>query len=216
MKNGVISRTVRASRRLIGSSEPDRPTALARRVIDQSGLFDEQFYRQRYRSQLPDGVDPLDHYIARGARAGLAPNPWFDSEFYLTDNPDVAQSGWNPLFHFVQHGWKEMRSPSATGYDLVWHWVMDGQADAGTENPMKRHCAQYRATRAKSIVRKPEPLTDEEAPLFVAACHTALAEWQIGESALGAIAAYAARNKLWATAADPVSSSVTLIVTWMV
>ena len=37
----------------------------------------------------------------------------FDSEFYLISNPDVAQAGVDPCWHYFHHGWKENRNPSA-------------------------------------------------------------------------------------------------------
>ncbi|WP_368188443.1 glycosyltransferase family 4 protein [Aestuariibius sp. HNIBRBA575] len=36
----------------------------------------------------------------------------FDAEFYLEQNPDVAEVGANPLFHFATIGWIERRDPS--------------------------------------------------------------------------------------------------------
>ncbi|MGQ3017959.1 hypothetical protein [Phenylobacterium sp.] len=36
----------------------------------------------------------------------------FDRRFYLAENPDVAQSGVDPLTHFLESGWREARDPT--------------------------------------------------------------------------------------------------------
>lgn len=38
----------------------------------------------------------------------------FDSEFYLSRNRDVQQAGIDPLDHYLDHGWREGRNPSAS------------------------------------------------------------------------------------------------------
>lgn len=37
----------------------------------------------------------------------------FDAEYYLTSNPDVRNAGVDPAKHYLLHGWKERRDPSA-------------------------------------------------------------------------------------------------------
>ena len=39
---------------------------------------------------------------------------YFSALYYLTKNKDVFESGADPLDHFCQHGWKELRDPSPT------------------------------------------------------------------------------------------------------
>src|SRR5690606_20397523 len=48
--------------------------------------------------------------ISREARAAAA--ELFDPKFYLAMNHDVAESGADPLDHFLTHGWREGRDPS--------------------------------------------------------------------------------------------------------
>lgn len=38
-------------------------------------------------------------------------SPWFDSDWYLAHNLDVARSNMSALEHFVTYGWKECRDP---------------------------------------------------------------------------------------------------------
>ena len=39
--------------------------------------------------------------------------PGFDGDFYSQRNPDVVASRQDPLEHYLNHGWKEGREPSA-------------------------------------------------------------------------------------------------------
>lgn len=45
-------------------------------------------------------------------RAGLDPNPYFDSDWYISTNHDVETSGLDPLFHYVAFGESECRKPN--------------------------------------------------------------------------------------------------------
>lgn len=70
-------------------------------------LFDEEYYREQL--PLPLNGDLLEHYLQSGWRQGLNPSKSFETDYYLGANPDVAESGINPLLHFVRHGRAEGR-----------------------------------------------------------------------------------------------------------
>jgi GT2 family glycosyltransferase/glycosyltransferase involved in cell wall biosynthesis len=76
-----------------------RERRLVRR-IRASGLFDATFYTSQY-SDVPDGSDPVLHYVVSGAAEGRDPNPAFDTVAYLAEHPDVAASRCNPLIHYL-------------------------------------------------------------------------------------------------------------------
>ncbi|MPW20604.1 hypothetical protein GCT13_27920 [Paraburkholderia sp. CNPSo 3157] len=80
-----------------------------RRIIEQSGLFDEAFYRETYPDVARAGIDPLKHYVAWGGKEGRRPHPSFDPQWYTTQYPDVLQSGIHPLVHYLTIGRKEGR-----------------------------------------------------------------------------------------------------------
>ena len=200
MKYAAFS-SVRAFRK-VAAPKADRRMADLHNTLDQSGLFDAQFYQEKYLGQLPEGMNPLDHYILEGTAKRFDPNPWFDTAFYLTKNPDVVRAGLNPLLHFAQHGWQELRSPSPRTYDFVWHWVMENKDTFDLQNPMKRHCVLYRSAPDNVMVRAQAPLAAEEVPLFVEACRSVLTKHQLNESTLCVIGEYAVRNSLWSSAED--------------
>ncbi len=89
------------------------PRVRRKRNIDLvafSGLFDRDYYLSQHPTAA-NGVDPVAHYVEHGVAQGLDPNPWFDTSFYLENNPDVVRSGMNPLAHYHACGGAEGRSP---------------------------------------------------------------------------------------------------------
>jgi 2-polyprenyl-3-methyl-5-hydroxy-6-metoxy-1,4-benzoquinol methylase len=72
----------------------------------------------------------------RFARA-VSRSELFDPDFYLADNPDVAERGEDPLVHYVTHGAAERRFPSAPAAPLRRPvalpvlWIVSGPSSAG-------------------------------------------------------------------------------------
>lgn len=54
----------------------------------------------------------VEHF-AHGDREEHGTMPFFDSEYYLRNNPDVASAGVNPLLHYLRSGRREGRLPRA-------------------------------------------------------------------------------------------------------
>lgn len=87
----------------------------AAREVDESGLFDPDWYLREYEDVALAGMDPVRHYLWLGWRLSRDPGPKFDTGFYLRANPDVAASGAIPLLHYIRQGRREDREsrPSA-------------------------------------------------------------------------------------------------------
>ncbi|MCK1321661.1 glycosyltransferase [Bradyrhizobium sp. 162] len=81
------------------------------KILLRSQLFDATWYLRRYPDVAAARLDPLTHYVRRGAREGRNPNPLFDGDWYLDSYPDVAAAGINPLVHYAQYGDLEGRDP---------------------------------------------------------------------------------------------------------
>src|SRR5262249_57891657 len=79
-------------------------------LISRSGLFDRQHYSAQASEVGERGLDPIAHYLARGAAEGLDPHPLFDSSFYREQNPDLPADV-NPLVHYLRNGAAEGRDP---------------------------------------------------------------------------------------------------------
>ena len=75
-------------------------------------LFDAEWYLQQNADVAKALLDPVQHYLAYGAREGRNPNAHFDTKAYLAANADVRDSPLNPFLHFVLYGFREGRDPS--------------------------------------------------------------------------------------------------------
>lgn len=58
----------------------------------------------------------------------------FDSDYYLLHNPDVAEAGRDPLEHFCEQGWTELRRPRAD-FDVWWYWATHLDPSSEDINP---------------------------------------------------------------------------------
>ncbi len=73
-------------------------------AIARSGLFDRDWYCRNNPDVVAWGIDPLRHYMLRGASIGREPNGSFHTRSWLADNPAAAISGLNPLAYLVRSG----------------------------------------------------------------------------------------------------------------
>lgn len=68
-------------------------------LIENSGLFDREYYLSKNLDVMRVKVDPVRHYIEYGWREGRNPSAEFDTNYYLKHN--VSCEG-NPLIHFIE------------------------------------------------------------------------------------------------------------------
>ncbi|WP_412507133.1 hypothetical protein [Roseovarius sp. SYSU LYC5161] len=79
------------------------------RLIAASGLFDAEWYLQRYPDLAQAKDTPLRHFVRYGAYELRDPGPEFDSMKYHLHNPDVTAHGMAALMHYVRSGKSEGR-----------------------------------------------------------------------------------------------------------
>jgi len=87
----------------------------------ESPMFDVEWYKSI--SGLSSSTDwqAAAHFYDQGALEGLSPSRLFDCRAYLAQNPDVKESGVNPLWHFEVRGADEGRlAQSVKGSVAVW------------------------------------------------------------------------------------------------
>lgn len=115
-------------------------------LIKQSGLFDEQWYKEKYSDVASMDMDALEHFFGFGYREGRRPNPYFDPVWYLSQNPDVAGAGIHPLTHYISAGDAEGRRPILY-FDPSWYRLTFGSGD-----PIQLTLAHYLAHRLSASV----------------------------------------------------------------
>jgi hypothetical protein len=70
----------------------------------RQGLFDAEFYLDKYPDVRGAGVDTLRHYVEHGAAEGRKPNRLFDPAYYLRQRPEARAAGADPLIDFLEGG----------------------------------------------------------------------------------------------------------------
>jgi glycosyltransferase involved in cell wall biosynthesis len=75
-----------------------------RLTIERAELFDSAWYLERYPDVAATGVDPLDHYLWRGAAEMRDPSPLFDARRYAELHAADLRAVRNPLLHYVENG----------------------------------------------------------------------------------------------------------------
>jgi hypothetical protein len=96
-------------------------------LVASSFLFDATWYRDRYAEGQTPISDPVYDYLRTGAKRGLDPGPNFSTTAYNALHFDVAQTGMNPLVHYLRHGRSERRVifPSAFGAEVLLNDIQD-------------------------------------------------------------------------------------------
>ncbi len=103
-----------------GKAENRAATPRASGVEAMRAFFEADWYRDHYATELAaEGWDgePFEHYLTHGARAGWAPNSWFDELWYQTAYPDVSEAILEDHLlcgfeHWVSAGRFERREPA--------------------------------------------------------------------------------------------------------
>jgi glycosyltransferase involved in cell wall biosynthesis len=104
-------------------------------VIHQSGLFDRAYYLRTNPEVEADGLDPVLHYVLRGAQEGRDPHPLFDTSYYLNNNRAVGKGGANPLVHFLLVGGRAGRKPHPL-FDTSYYLDQNSGAARSAQNPL--------------------------------------------------------------------------------
>ena len=90
-------------------------------LLATSELFDPAWYLDTNTHVHSAGINPIKHYLRRGAREGRDPSPFFSTNDYIRQYPDVPTSGLNPLVHYITIGKREGREifPSTRAHQRV-------------------------------------------------------------------------------------------------
>lgn len=70
-------------------------------------LFDRRWYLEQYPEALEYPKGPFRHYVDVGWKKGYDPSPYFSTDMYIKERPDVLQSGMCPLIHYYRYGKRE-------------------------------------------------------------------------------------------------------------
>jgi hypothetical protein len=143
----------------VASPAPGKPSRMPwalRREEERrrrQGLFDAEFYLEKYSDVRAAGMDALRHYVEHGAAEGRKPHRLFDPEYYLRQRPEARAAGVDPLIDFLEAG-ARVANP---------HPLFDCGGDA---QRLVQYAAENPASRpgAGAIVISDQALSNPEAP----------------------------------------------------
>lgn len=93
-----------------------------RREIENTGLFDKEWYLHKYPDVKASGIDPVEHYISYGEEGGRCPNPLFNPGIYVSAHGGKV-SYYEALMHF--HRSKLIAAPGAYRSPEVLIYLQD-------------------------------------------------------------------------------------------
>jgi GT2 family glycosyltransferase/glycosyltransferase involved in cell wall biosynthesis len=97
-------------------------------------VFDPHYYRSRIQGRTKH-VNALLHYAYIGRYRRISPSPWFDVNYYLAQNKDVARSGYEPILHYLKFGGLEGRSPNPQ-FDGAYYLRNNPDVIESYQNPL--------------------------------------------------------------------------------
>jgi hypothetical protein len=101
---------IRNTRKVLRSS--DKNLSKEMELIQDSGMFNREYYLQNNDGARESGIDPILHYVSFGVEDLRMPNEWFNPADYLIANHDVMLETLDPFLHFILYGRSEGRSLS--------------------------------------------------------------------------------------------------------
>jgi hypothetical protein len=90
---------------------PGPAATTAQAKIQNSGFWDESYYRSKNPDVVASGWAPLNHFIQHGGvwPETRDPGPRFSTSYYFEHNHDVRDARVNALLHYIQNGRAEGR-----------------------------------------------------------------------------------------------------------
>ena len=89
-----------------------RNRARERRLAEESGVIDRDWYLREYPEVAEKGIDPVQDFLDPAHVSNRIPNPDFDPMEYAAIHFDVKASGYPPAVHWMLFGRRESRSVS--------------------------------------------------------------------------------------------------------
>ncbi len=90
----------------------------------------------------------------------------FDRAFYISQNPDVAAAGLDPVLHYLQSGWREGRNPNKD-FSTLFYLALNPDVASSGINPFQHYIQSGRAEgrQPKASTAQPEDIAKIE-PFF--------------------------------------------------
>ncbi|MBF0097091.1 MAG: AMP-binding protein [Magnetococcales bacterium] len=85
------------------------------------GCWQKEWYLNQLAHSCSRFVPVQLHYLLIGYKKERSPHPFINTDYYKTNNQDVAAMACNPIGHYFRYGYKEGRNPSSQ-FDGNAYW----------------------------------------------------------------------------------------------
>lgn len=116
-------------------------------IITESKWFNRNWYVDSYPELNISSNMAVKHYYLFGVSEEKDPCPFFSTLFYLANNPDIVNSGMNPLFHYIKFGRSEGRAILSSKYARL---DIAGNVESGTNLCLQRFYSASENEQLKS------------------------------------------------------------------
>lgn len=118
-------------------------------ILQNSDLFDKEWYMRSYPDVMDSGRDPIEHYLTKGWIEGRNPSEFFVTKEYLDLYNDVKLSKINPLVHYIKVGQYEDRKP---GFSVKQFHLLKSSHFFDTSWYMDEYCKDVNDSHLNPIV----------------------------------------------------------------
>lgn len=101
IENGANEASIRS---FIEKLSCKKPVIFDQNIIEESGLFDREYYIQQCPELKGLDVDLVKHYLMEGTINEVYPNKYFIPREYRALHADIVKAGVEPFFHYITKG----------------------------------------------------------------------------------------------------------------
>lgn len=133
---------------------------LRRQAVEASGLFDPEYYLNRYPDVAGSGMDPWYHYSVHGISEGRDPNAFLSADWYAATHPERGCTRADSFHDYLETGWRLGLDPHPD-FSIRRYLEAYPEVGAGGEEPLadylRHRAAGDRVAFPHEPVAAPEP-----------------------------------------------------------
>jgi len=119
------------------------------KIIQQSGLFDLDYYEMKYKDVSERKLDPIRHFIRHGHKENRWPNEFFDPAFYK--QVYSLKEGDNSLTHYIMTP-HALLNRTSEKFDGAFYYFLHADVKKAQINPLY-HYLRYGKNEKRAVIK---------------------------------------------------------------
>lgn len=119
------------------------------KIIQQSGLFDLDYYEMKYKDVSERKLDPIRHFIRHGHKENRWPNEFFDPAFYK--KVYSLKEGDNALTHYIMTP-HALLNRTSEKFDGAFYYFLHADVKKAQINPLY-HYLRYGKNEKRAVIK---------------------------------------------------------------